>query len=237
MPRVPRTLPAAALVLLATQLAGCAPQAATIEGSRTVGLYNIFLVVAAAVFVIVAGLIGWSIVRYRATGDADALPPQTRDNPRLEIVWWALPTILVIALFVLTAQVLSDVDARTGTAEVHVRVTGYQWQWRFGYADSDVVIQGQPGDPPTLVLPVGRRISFDLESVDVIHSFWIPDFLMKRDVVPGRTNHIELTIDEAGTYAGQCAEFCGLLHDQMLFSIEAVPAGQFDEWLAHAGSG
>lgn len=232
-----RPLRTAILLLAATQLAGCAPQAATIEGSRIEGLYTIFLIAAAAVFVIVAGLIGWSVVRYRARGEVDELPPQTRDNPRLEIVWWALPTILVIGLFVLTAQVLTEVDARDGSATVGVHVTGYQWQWRFAYEGTDVVIQGEPGDPPTLVLPVGERVSFDLESPDVVHSFWVPAFLMKRDVVPGRTNHIELTIDEAGTYRGQCAEFCGLLHDQMLFSIEAVPASEFADWLAGQGGG
>jgi len=236
MPSVRRRAPLTAMLLLAaTQLTGCAPQAATIEGSRIEWLYTVFLIAAAAVFVIVAGLIGWSIVRYRARGDDDELPRQTRDNRRLEIVWWALPTILVIGLFVVTAQVLSEVDARDTSSTVAVRVTGYQWQWRFAYGGTDIVIQGEPGDPPTLVLPVGERIAFELESPDVVHSFWVPDFLMKRDVVPGRTNHIELTIDEAGTYRGQCAEFCGLLHDQMLFSIQAVPAADFADWLDAQG--
>lgn len=226
----------AAAVVVGSALAGCTPDPATIQGTQVRQLYDLFMLAAAGVFVIVAGLISWSIVRHRARGD-DAEPPQIHGNPRLEVVWWSLPTLLVIALFVLTAQVLAEVDQRTDDPAVTVAVTGFQWQWRFAYAGSDVVVTGLPDEPPRILLPVDERIAFDLESPDVIHSFWVPEFLIKRDVVPGLANRIEVTIQQRGVYRGQCGEFCGLLHTDMLFSIEAVSRAEFDAWLAEQGGG
>jgi cytochrome c oxidase subunit 2 len=237
MRRTPaRAWTAAAAGLLLVALTACAPQPATAEGEQVKFLYDVFLVAAAAVFVVVAGLIGWSIVRYRDTGDGRE-PAGPHENVRLELLWWALPTALVIVLFILTAQVLGTVDERTNDPDLTVTVTGFQWQWRFAYEGTDVVITGTPEAWPRVVLPVGQRIAFDLESPDVIHSFWVPEFLIKRDVVPGRTNRIELTIEEAGTYAGACGEFCGLLHHRMRFSIDAVSAADFEDWLASQPGG
>ncbi|HET6380080.1 MAG TPA: cytochrome c oxidase subunit II [candidate division Zixibacteria bacterium] len=230
------TARALALAGLAAILAGCMPEPVTTEGARVSALYGIFLAAAAVVFVVVAGLIGWSIVRYRATDD-DRLPSGTHENIRLELLWWALPTLLVIGLIILTAQVLTEVDRRTEDPDLTVNVTGSQWQWEFAYQGTDVVVTGLPDQPPVVVLPVGRRIAFNLSSPDVIHSFWVPQFLIKRDVLPDKTNRMELTIEEEGTYSGVCGEFCGLLHHRMLFSIEAVPADAFDRWLAAGGEG
>jgi cytochrome c oxidase subunit 2 len=186
---------------------------------------------------VVAGLIGWNIVRYRAHDGDPTLPSQTHTHLALELIWWALPTVLVIGLFVISAGVLNTNDSRSAAAPLRVRVEGFQWQWRFTYLDSGVTITGLPGASPQLVLPVGRAIDFELVSDDVIHSFFISAFLVKRDNVPGIDNHLQLTIDEAGTYGGQCAEFCGLLHDRMLFSIRAVGADAFAAWLAAEEAG
>jgi cytochrome c oxidase subunit 2 len=212
-------------------VAGCTPTPVTVEAGSVQTLYDVFLVAAAVVFVIVAGLIGWSIVRYRDQGDGE-LPVQTSSNLTVEIIWWALPTLLVIGLFVLSAQVLGKVDHTVPDPQVSVKVEGFQWQWRFTYEGQNVVITGTPGNHPELVLPVGEPVHFDLQSDDVIHSFYIPAFLFKRDVIPGVHNQFDLTIDQAGTYSGQCAEFCGLYHDEMLFSIRAVPPAEFASWLA-----
>ena len=220
-------------VLTAGLLAGCAPAAATVEGDGIKRLYDVFLVVGAIVFVIVAGLIGWSIVRYRAPQDAE-LPPQTHANIRLELIWWALPTILVIVLFFLTAGVLNRVDARADAGEsLVVRVTGFQWQWRFEYEAAGITVTGTPAEPAVVVLPVDQPITLLLDSPDVNHAFYVPTFLFKRDVIPGIENRVDLTIQEPATYTGQCAEFCGLLHDQMTFSIRAVSGLEFDAWLAN----
>lgn len=224
-------LRAAGPLALAVALAACTQAPATVEGGRVEGLYNLFLIAAAVVFVVVAGLIGWNIVRYRSRGDA-SLPAQTSTHLGLELIWWALPTLLVIGLFVASAVVLNTNDRRDASDPLRVKVEGFQWAWRFTYLDAGVVVTGLPGSPPVLVLPVGEPIDFEIVSDDVIHSFFIPAFLVKRDAVPGVDNHLQLTIDEAGTYAGQCAEFCGLLHDQMLFSINARPPDAFRAWLA-----
>jgi len=223
--------PVVALLAVALALGACTAPPATVEADRVQGLYNLFLIAAAAVFGVVAGLIGWNIVRYRARGD-ESLPVQTNTNLALELLWWALPTLLVIGLFVASAAVLNTNDAKHPGAPLRVKVEGFQWQWRFTYLDSKVQLTGIPGSPPELVLPVGTTVDFELVSDDVIHSFFIPSFLVKRDTIPGVDNHLELTINQQGTYTGQCAEFCGLLHDQMLFSIRAVSASEFAAWLA-----
>lgn len=230
--RLARCARSLAVAVVAVVLAGCAPAAATVEGDGVKQLYDLFLVVGALIFILVAGLIGWSIVRYRAPPDAD-LPVQTAANVKLELIWWALPTILVIVLFILTAGVLNRVDARVADGEsLVVRVTGFQWQWRFAYEEAGVTVTGTPDEPPVMVLPVDRTITFLLDSPDVQHAFYVPTFLFKRDVVPGIENRVDLTIQEPATYTGQCAEFCGLLHDQMVFSIRAVSGEEFDAWLA-----
>lgn len=220
-----------ALLAVALALGACTAPPATVEADRVQGLYYLFLIAAGVVFVVVAGLIGWNIVRYRSHGD-DSLPVQTNTNLVLELIWWALPTLLVIGLFVASAAVLNANDAKHSGAPLRVKVEGFQWQWRFTYIDSRVQLTGFSGSPPELVLPVGEPVDFELVSDDVIHSFFIPAFLVKRDTIPGVDNHLQLTINAQGTYTGQCAEFCGLLHDQMLFSIRAVSASDFAGWLA-----
>jgi cytochrome c oxidase subunit 2 len=221
------TVVALILVLL---LGACVPAPVTDRARDVASLYGIFMAAAAVVFVIVTGLIGWSIIRYRATAD-NGDPAQFHTNVPMEVVWWALPTLLVIGLFVVSAQVLANVDRKADPSALTVKVEGFQWQWRFSYPASGVVLTGEPGDPPQVVLPVGREIEFVLTSPDVIHSFYVPRFLIKRDAIPGITNRIALTIDQAGIYSGQCAEFCGLLHADMRFSIRAVSPADFDAWL------
>jgi len=228
--RSPRSLAIKGLPAVLVVLAGCTSRPVTVEADQVHSLYDIFLIAAAIVFVVVAGLIGWSIVRYRSRGSTD-LPVQTRTNLALELIWWALPTALVIGLFIVSAQVLGQVD-RTADPTVNVRVESFQWQWRFTYAKQNVVITGAPGNPPELVLPTDERIGLELVTDDVIHAFFVPRFLVKRDLVPGITNHLDLTINAEGTYSGQCAEFCGLLHDRMLFTVRAVSPAEFNAWLA-----
>jgi cytochrome c oxidase subunit 2 len=223
-------------LLAAALLSGCAPSAATVQGSDVAWLYWLFMAAAAVVFVVVAGLLGWSVVRYRAAPGNDR-PADFDTNVRLELVWWALPTLLVIGLFAVSAKVLGDVDRHGDASALQVQVEGFQWQWKFTYPQQDVTVIGQQGEAPEIVLPVGRPITFELTSPDVQHSFYVPQFLFKRDAIPGITNRVTLTIDRAGTYGGQCAEFCGLLHSAMQFTIRAVPQAEFDTWLQQQGSG
>jgi len=211
----------------------CVPDAATRQGRDVAQLDWLFMAASAVVFVIVVGLLAWSIVRYRGRPGRDVpLPVQTRGNMTLEVIWWALPSALVVVLAVLTIGILGQVDAREDHPQLVVQVRGFQWGWEFTYTDSGVVISGTAADPPTIELPVGETIAFDVVSDDVIHSFWIPSFLIKRDAVPGHPNRFDVVIDEEGSYGGQCGEFCGLLHSRQLFQIDAVSRSNFDAWLA-----
>lgn len=220
-----------AVVVAAAGTAACAPDPVGEQGAAVKDLYDVFFYVAAVVFVVVAGLIGWSILRFRKKPGDEELPRQTKHNLGLEITWFAIPTVIVIGLFVLSAGALQDVNDEHPDPAVTVEVDSFQWGWRFTYADEAVVLEGLPEDPAEIVLPVGEPLRFDLRSSDVVHSFYVPRFLVKRDAVPGETNRIDYTIREEGTYDGECAEFCGVLHDRMLFTVKAVSVEEFEAWL------
>ena len=222
---------AAGLAAAAVCLAGCMPEPATTQGRDVATLYNWFMVAAAFVGLLVAGLITWSVIRYRARGAQD-LPPQTRGHFWLEVTWWALPTLLTLVLIVGTSIVLGRVDAAPPANSLKVEVTGFQWGWRFTYLNAGVTVIGTAADPQRISLPVGRPVTFILKSADVVHSFFVPHLLVKRDTVPGRVNELTVTFDAQGTYAGQCGEFCGLLHADMRFEIDAVSEPAFESWLA-----
>ena len=208
----------------------------TEEGRGVNDLYGIFFWAAAVVFAITAGLIGWSIVRYRARPGDNELPEQFHQNLPLEITWYAIPKVIVIVLFVLSAMTLGEVNEREEEPVATVNVTGYQWGWRFEFDDAEGEVIGTPEAPAEVKLPTGN-VAFVLRSADVVHNFYVPRFLMKRDVVPGRETRFDVNIEEPGTYTGVCAEFCGLLHDKMTFSIEAVSPAEFEAWLTEIEEG
>lgn len=211
-------------------LGGCAPDPASDRATAVKGLYDIFGVVAIVVFVVVVGLIGWSILRYRARPGED-LPQQTRGNAKLEIVWFAIPQVIVIVLFVISMLAQNQVNAEVEDPDVTIETVAFQWGWRFSYGEHDITVSGTPEDPPEIVVPVDRELRFSLRASDVNHAFYVPRFLIKRDVIPGKTNQLDLSIDEPGTYEGLCAEFCGLLHDRMRFTVRAVSPASFDAWV------
>jgi cytochrome c oxidase subunit 2 len=232
-----------ALVVGATLvLAGCGQfPGATEQAEPVKRLYDLLFVVAAVIFLLVEGLILWAVLRYRRKDDA--LPPQFHGNNLLEIGWTVGPLLIVAVLFALSFQVIGKVDALPANPRVTVNVLGFQWQWQFTYAGEKVTVEkGQPpqdlsikgtiAKPPHIYLPVGEQIHFNEQSKDVIHSFYVPEFLFKRDLIPGRTNEFAITISKPGLYHGQCAQFCGLAHGQMHFYIHAVPRPEFDKWLA-----
>jgi cytochrome c oxidase subunit 2 len=198
-----------------------------------------------AVFLGVEGFIVYAIFRYRRRDDR--LPEQTHGNNLVEIIWTAIPTVIVLVLFVLSAITLGRVEARAPEPGLTIEVTGFQWQWQFRYldgddnAENDVTVVGSPATPATMVVPVGEPIRLQLTATDVIHSFYVPQFLIKRDMFPpgpgAPDNELEFTIKEAGTYSGQCAEFCGDLHARMTFTVEAMERAAFNEWLAAARAG
>jgi cytochrome c oxidase subunit II len=222
------------------------PQAITDRGRRIRELYDFVFAIAAVIFIIVEGLIIWTVIRYRRRPGDDELPPQTHGNAIAEVVWTVVPTVIVAIMFVASWQTLNTVEAASAQPQLKVRAFASQFLWTFDYlpADYDPAIQPPPeplltvttpeGPEGGLVLPVGRTVHLYLESPDVIHAFYVPQFLFKRDVVPGRINSFEFTLDESdagGTFHGQCAELCGISHNAMHFDVRAMTGAEFDTWL------
>jgi cytochrome c oxidase subunit 2 len=246
-----RTRPAALVLslLLALVAAGCAsqfpqlypPNASTSQGAEVRTLYDIVFVLAVVIFLAVEGAIIYAVVRYRRKPDDVDLPPQTHGNNLVEIIWTIIPTIIVVYLFVISWQALNTVEAKSDHPGVRVRAIAERFAWSFAYLGDDGTTplfatdaQGH-GVFGTMVVPVGEPIHVTLKSLDVIHAFYVPKFLFKRDVNPGpRENNFDFTVDagDAGqTFRGQCAELCGAGHGGMTFEVKAVTRAEYDTWL------
>ena len=190
-------------------------------------------IAALIVGVMVWGLILYAVVRYRKRNDE--APRQTRYNLPLEVLYTLAPFAIIGVLFFYTVEHGDKVTATAQSTQHTINVVGQQWQWTFNYKET---VDGQEGvwetgtldQPAVLWLPVNESVHFDLTSPDVIHSFWVPSFYFKLDVIPGRTNKFELTPTKTGTFAGKCAELCGLYHSRMVFTVKVVTA---DEYQAH----
>ncbi len=220
--------------LTAALATSCMPHAATQQEQSTYNLYQLFFWTAAVVAAIVFVLTTLAVIRFRRRPGQrdDQLPSQTRENTRLEIAWTALPFLTVFVLFIFTLATLNTVDAMPPNPALTVDVTAFRWSWSFAYPGKGVDIVGATHEVPEMVVPVGQNVHIVLTSADVAHAFWIPKFLFKRDAIPGIVNQFDFTVQQAGTYTGQCAEYCGLYHDQMIFVLRAVPPAQFQTWLA-----
>jgi cytochrome c oxidase subunit 2 len=218
------------------------PTPITNEGDKIGQLWVITLVIAAIVFVAVEGALIWAIIRYRKK--SDELPKQTHGSTVIEFIWTGIPIVIVIILFTLSIIVLRDIENEAAPEDLTVRVTGFQFSWIFEYdmndlgtvndpnAEGTISIIGTAAQEPTLVIPVGEPVEFALHSPDVIHAFYIRDFLYKLDVVPGRDNRFVVTAHTTGEFFGQCAELCGLDHAMMRFRLRVVTREEFDAWVA-----
>ncbi|HEX8804971.1 MAG TPA: cytochrome c oxidase subunit II [Acidimicrobiales bacterium] len=217
-----------------------APDAKSEEGASILRLWQGFFITALFVAALVWGLLIFVLVRYRRRrGDGDELPSQRPYNIPLEVFYTAAPVVVVAVLFGFSVATQEEVTGLHDDPEaVAVDVIGFQWSWQFRYRDEGVTVTGEPGEPPELVLPVGRRAHLELTTADVNHSFWVPDFLSKRDLIPGIDNEIEVTPTETGEYVGRCAEFCGLDHWRMYYAVRVVPEDEYETWLdEHRGEG
>ncbi|MFN8620239.1 MAG: cytochrome c oxidase subunit II [Chloroflexota bacterium] len=207
----------------------------TQQGQQSASLYGPVFLIAIVIFILVEGLILLVTLRFRRKKTDADLPPQTHGNNLLEVVWTAIPFLVVMVLFVASALVvLPKVDAVAEDPAVTVDVTAFQWQWTFEYQDSGLAFTGSGKQGPEMVLPVNEPVTIRLHAQDVIHSFYVPAFFYKKDAIPGRTNEFSVTVEKPGTYGGQCAEFCGLAHADMYFTIRAVERGEYDAWLQQA---
>ncbi|MGT2460676.1 aa3-type cytochrome oxidase subunit II [Sinomonas atrocyanea] len=197
-------------------------------------------------------LILWCIVAYRRRKGTRGFPRQTSYNLPLEIFYTAIPLFLVFTFFYFTDRDQRAIDNPNANPDVTVNVVGKQWSWDFNYKQGGVVkddvheagtqaqLTGQPIDLntlPTLYLPVGKSVTVELTSRDVIHSFWVPAFLQKRDMIPGKPNYMYFTPQKEGTYDGKCAELCGEYHSEMLFRVKVVSEAEFQAHLAGLDKG
>ena len=182
------------------------------------------------------GLIGWVIVRFRRNRSAAPghTPRQSRYNLPLEILYTLAPFLIIGVLFFYTVQTQNTVLAKEAEPDHTVNVVGQKWSWVFNYMEADnpevgavVNTRGTITELPDLYLPVDKSVRFNLTSADVIHSFWVPDFYFKLDVIPGHPNSFDVTPTKLGTFTGRCAELCGTYHAAMLFNVHVVTEEEF----------
>ena len=209
-------------------------------------LFLLLYIFSAFVFLLVEGLLIFSVVRFRRRSANDA-PVQIHGNTRLEILWTALPMIVVAIIFVFAMNAMTRLEASGSLSDplshVHgindqaaqrrveeakrvdmvVKVTGRQWVWQFNYPDGNFTVNQQ------LVVPANKTIRLDIVTADVIHSWWVPAFGGMLDVNPGEVSNVWFNA-QPGTYTGQCSQFCGLAHAQMLIQVKVLPQAEYDAW-------
>jgi cytochrome c oxidase subunit 2 len=221
------------------------PEGITDQSQDMRRLWTGSVIAALIVGFLVWGLILFSVVKHRKRGDE--LPKQTAYNLPLEIVYTILPFLIIAGLFFFTVVVQDKVTKRSANPDTTIAVNAFKWNWQFVYPQTS----GQDGKPvytvgtsneiPILVLPTDRTIKFELTSADVIHSFWVPEFLFKLDVIPGnengRNNVFEVTVRKQGAYVGRCAELCGTYHAFMNFEVRTVSPQDYDAYLKARESG
>ncbi|MGZ0212406.1 MAG: aa3-type cytochrome oxidase subunit II [Actinomycetales bacterium] len=210
--------------------------------SRIIGLWVTSWMVLLVVGVITWGLIIWAAVVYRRRRGQTGLPVQLRYNMPIEVFYTIVPLILVIGFFAFTARDQAEIEKVEVNPDVSIEVIGKRWAWDFNYVDDNVYSAGVQADfnpdgtvdvdnLPQLVLPVDKKVEIKIESRDVIHSFWVVDFLYKKDMIPGKSNYMYFIPTKEGTYQGKCAELCGEYHSLMLFTVKVVSQAEYDDYI------
>ncbi len=228
-PRARWLLMGIALLTSALMLAACETETPysmiAPDGPYAENIYNLLQPVAVAglvVFVLVEGLLVYTVFRFRRR--SQAMPVQTHGNTRVEILWTIAPAIIVLVIAVLTFRTQAINSVRPPDA-LRIEVIGHQWWWEFRYPEQDIVTAND------VYIPVGRDVTFVLNSVDVIHAFWIPWLGGKTDVIPNNTNYLTYRANREGIYFGHCTEFCGEVHALMRMRLIAVAPDVFDRWV------
>ena len=243
MPVKTRNLPRLALIsaVFALVTTACAAEEAPLDWLRPAGpiardvgnLWTLVFWVAVAVFFLVEGAIVYAMFRFRARPGDTEPPRQTHGNTVLELTWTAVPALILIVLAIPTLAGIWALaaepqfhDQSTGErGALEIRVTGAQWWWRYDYLDDKLTTANE------LHVPVNRPVRLQLESADIIHSYWVPRLAGKQDVVPGRTNLLTIEADRPGEYHGTCVEYCGLSHANMRFRVFAHEPEDYRKWV------
>ncbi len=219
-----------ALLLSSLLLAACdanTPSILNPSGPVALKESNLFwfiLVVATIVFVVVEGLLIYSIVRFRERPNSPA-PIQTHGNNTVELIWTIVPSVFLFVVLIGTIYTMFGLNQFSENRQLEVKVVGHQWWWEFDYLHENIVTADE------LHIPVGTVIKADLVSQNVIHSFWVPELFGKTDVVPGHNNTSEFVADKVGSFRGQCTEFCGLQHAHMNFYVIVQSQDDYNAWV------
>jgi cytochrome c oxidase subunit 2 len=212
------------------------PDPITEQARRTNLLYQPVLAISFLVyFGVTAGLI-WAIFRYRRRGPE--MPEQIHGSSGLEFAWTIIPILILVGLFIPSLALVIDLKTPPADDEVDlvVEAIGHQWWWEFVYPDQGVRVQAAPPNyddltPPALVVPVDKTIVIKVRSTDVVHSFSAPHTLYKIQAIPGNVNQMHLKVEDVGVYRGQCYQYCGLRHSDMLFVLDARSEADYNRWL------
>lgn len=205
-------------------------------------LSTLVFAITGMIFLIVEAVLWYCVIRFRRRAPTSTEPPQVYGSQPIEIAWTAAPGLVVFLLVLVTIRTLWEVKTdppqpRAGDQALFVTVVGRQWWWEYRYESYDGRKLGFT-TANELHIPVGesgvsRPVYLTLESADVCHSFWVPRLGGKTDLIPGHPNHAWLQTDQAGLFVGQCAEYCGTQHANMLIRVVAEPAADFERWLKH----
>ena len=240
--------------LAAVALSGCQgqvsngylPPVVSDSGQRVTDLWVNSWIAVLAVGAVTWGLMLYAAIRFRKRKGDETLPVQLRYNVPMEMLYTVIPVFMVAVFFYYTARDEARLVDTSTKQDLTVSVVAKQWSWDFNYVDSNVHetgvhteldgTEGKRAQMPVLYLPVNKRVEFVLNARDVIHSFWVPAFMMKMDILPGKTNKFQLTPTQVGTFQGKCAELCGAYHSQMLFMVKVVPQAEYDQEMARLKS-
>lgn len=207
----------------------------TEQGDRTMFLYQFVLWISIAIYLLVTNGIIWAVFRYKKRDDK--LPAQIHGSTALELTWTIIPVIILVALFIPSTILVMDLKTPPDDEDIYLTVeaVGHQWWWEFIYPDGTRVQQTPPNyddlDPPALVVPTDKTVVVKVRSTDVVHSFYVPNTLYKIHAVPGVVNQIHFKVEDEGVFYGQCYQFCGLRHSDMLFVLDARSEADYTQWL------
>ena len=223
-------------------LTGCqlptfgAYKGATTQARSTFHLWQGFFIAGIIVGGFTLLLITWAVFRYRRRKrDADTMPVQTQYHTLTEIIYTVLPILIVLGLFVATVVVENKVTAVEPNPYARVHVYAFQWGWEFEYPNG-VKIIGQTTDAPTMVVPTGQTVRITLDSYDVLHGFYVPEFNFSRYASPGYSTQFDFNVLHDGVYRGQCTQLCGLYHSLMFFNVRSVSPSAYQTWLRVTGA-
>ncbi|HLG71158.1 MAG TPA: cytochrome c oxidase subunit II [Chloroflexota bacterium] len=228
-----RALLPVAAIMAAALLAGCdvtGPQTTIAPLSEFADdiqfLLKLTFWAAVGVGVIVEAVLIWVVLHYKSRATDPAIPPQIHGNTPVEIIWTIIPAVLLMIVAFFTIPIIFKTQAPAPADALQVRVVGHQWWWEFQYPGLGITTANE------VHMPVGKTVAFDLESADVMHSFWLPRLGGKRDVIPNHVNRLWWTPQEIGTTPGQCAQFCGTSHANMRMIAVVQSQADFDKWVA-----